>query len=119
MVVGKRKKRASESKRVVVIQCGKGDDIQVSVSCGREGDHGVELGGSLGAVLVKAGLEWVLDEKKDEIVVKGVSQDDIKRGTNHDRAAPPLCARRNQITSTAIFTSHFNRAPVLNSGHGR
>lgn len=36
------------------------------------------------AVLVQAGLEWALDEKKDEIVVKDESQDDIKRGTNHD-----------------------------------
>lgn len=37
------RKRGLDSKRVVVTHCGKDDDIQVSVSSGREGDHRVEL----------------------------------------------------------------------------
>lgn len=33
---------------------------------------------------------------------------------------PPMReTESDHLTSTAIFTSHFNRAPVLNSGHGR
>lgn len=63
------KKRGLDSKRVVVTHCGKGDDIQVSVSSGREGDHRAELEEILRVNVIRTCLQWALDEKKDEIVV--------------------------------------------------
>lgn len=82
------KKRGLDSKRVVVTHCGKGDDIQVSVSSGREGDHRAELEEILRVNVIRTCLQWALDEKKDEIVVIiNVSQEG--GGSNHDRAAAP------------------------------
>lgn len=63
------KKRGLDSKRVVVTHCGKGDDIQVSVSSGRKGDHRVELEEILRVNVIRTCLQWALDEKKDEMVV--------------------------------------------------
>lgn len=82
------KKRGLDSKRVVVTHCGKGDDIQVSVSSGRKGDHRVELEEILRVNVIRTCLQWALDEKKDEMVVIMYPRR-TREGSNHDRAAAP------------------------------